>query len=507
MTSRPNPYQPHLHADVLADEGILQRYNVKKEDMRYPGPNEMPVWLLADYQEERDKHSKVLRDWLLNLEIPADVMRDATEVMPSVLDRISHNNEAHVKIVNGVFTSQKNPTSSFADCLAEIHDGQYLYTRLHASSMRKAYLAMHRTGKVLDRSLLSRRAPGDSVRACIYNLPFAELGSYWGSSKVPVEREAQHIKKSVNVLVEKARQIKPFPPMEIVHEMAPGAPFFAQYGIEASFIACSGSAKWEAKDDNPGPFLQFNTFDNPVNGLAGAMPLRLRRPAATRYYALARYFADMNKPILPPRVYNKDNAQYADIADAWKAIYGSDFPDWQDDMAARLCDALRRGIKQVCGRLGPIDHNKCQLGRWHGALKLSHLRDPLVAQLLLDSAAPIPVNYTGVRKFGGRSHGNEEEIDKEVWKEMSSFLGGSVEANQLFTRKEIERTKDADVPAQPVLTKEPTRPSDVAEPVDERQWRIRTIQKGTTSYYLEYFDKSHKAALKIQGENGQTGLL
>lgn len=42
--------------------------------------------------------------------------------------------------------------------------------------------------------------------------------------------------------------------MEAIHEMTPGSPLFAMYGIEGSFIGCSGIAKCHALEDNLGPF-------------------------------------------------------------------------------------------------------------------------------------------------------------------------------------------------------------------------------------------------------------
>lgn len=58
-----------------------------------------------------------------------------------------------------------------------------------------------------------------------------QLGNYVGSSKHPDIRELEHIRKSVNILVARAReQVGSLPPMETVHEMAPDAPCLVWYG-------------------------------------------------------------------------------------------------------------------------------------------------------------------------------------------------------------------------------------------------------------------------------------
>lgn len=133
MASNVNPYKPHLYADVLADDKNLAKYGVTRADIAYPGPQEMPPWLLNEYKQLREKHNANLRKWLLGLELPADVMQDAVEVIPTVLDLVCHNNASHVKMQDGIFTLQKHPTSSFADCLAEKdQNGNNLYTILHA---------------------------------------------------------------------------------------------------------------------------------------------------------------------------------------------------------------------------------------------------------------------------------------------------------------------------------------------------------------------------------------
>lgn len=408
---------------------------------------------------------------------------------------------------------------------------------------------MHRSGELLDLALLSheliRKRHGE-VRQIIYVLPFVSppisaflcrndtkhniyqrrLGNYVGSTKHPDDREDQHKRKPANQLVARAREQVGRPPsMETVHEMTPGAPFFASYGMEGSVIGCSGSAKRQARGDNPGPFLQFNTFDAPVNDLAGSMPLRLRRPAALRFYVLARYFSDHGMRILPPKGFRPEHGQHRFVVEAWKAICGPDYPGWEDEQASYISVRLRGSIKDASKRLGPLDHSKYHLGDWHGSRKMNHLRNPLVQQLALASATPVPDNYKGQHKFGLRAVDDAVPINKEHWKEFAYALHPSVSSPEPHTNnvQPVESSEPGTSNADRETTgQELQAPSsselgdaesqgyqaEINVAIDERRWRDRTIQKGATAFHLENFDNvASQTVVKIKSIGKWPGLL